>query len=71
LNIVKLPGVGPAKGEWVVEGHLMPDHIHMLISIPLKYAVALAVGFIRGKAKRHGCRKIDMPMKILWPMPLS
>ena len=32
----------------VLEGHLMPDHVHMLISIPPKYAVAQVVGFIKG-----------------------
>ena len=30
------------------EGHLMPDHVHMMISIPPKYAVAQVVGFIKG-----------------------
>jgi putative transposase len=34
------------KESRVVEGHLMPDHVHMLISIPPKYAVASTVGSI-------------------------
>jgi len=34
----------------VLEGHLMPDHVHMLISIPPKYAVAQVVGFIKRKS---------------------
>jgi putative transposase len=34
----------------VVEGHLCLDHIHMLIEIPPKYAVAQAVGYIKGKS---------------------
>ena len=34
----------------IVEGHVMPDHIHMCISIPPKYAVASVVGFIKGKS---------------------
>ena len=38
------------KESRVEEGHLMPDHIHMLISIPPKYAVASVVGFIKGKS---------------------
>jgi len=33
----------------IVEGHLVKDHIHMLISIPPKYSVAQVVGFIKGK----------------------
>jgi len=34
----------------IVEGHLMPDHVHMCISIPPKYAVSNVVGFIKGKS---------------------
>ena len=35
----------------VEEGHLMPDHVHMLLSIPPKYAVSQVVGYIKGKAR--------------------
>ena len=34
----------------IVEGHLMPDHVHMLLSIPPKHAVAHVIGFIKGKS---------------------
>ena len=34
----------------VLEGHMMPDHVHMLISIPPKYSVAQVVGYIKGKS---------------------
>jgi putative transposase len=34
----------------VLEGHLKPDHVHMLVSIPPKYAVSDVVGFIKGKS---------------------
>ena len=34
----------------VLEGHLMSDHVHMLVSIPPKYAVSQVVGFIKGKS---------------------
>ena len=34
----------------IEEGHLMPDHIHILISIPPKYSVSQVVGFIKGKS---------------------
>ena len=34
----------------IEEGHLMPDHVHMLISIPPKYAVSQVIGFIKGKS---------------------
>jgi len=38
------------RGIEMVEGHLMPDHIHMCLSIPPKYSVAFAIGFIKGKS---------------------
>jgi len=34
----------------IEEGHLLPDHVHMLLSIPPKYSVAQVVGFIKGKS---------------------
>ena len=34
----------------MIEGHLMPDHVHILLSIPPKYSVAQVVGFIKGKS---------------------
>ena len=40
----------------VLEGHMMPDHVHMLISIPPKYSVAQVVGFIKGKSAIHIAR---------------
>ena len=40
----------------VEEGHLMPDHVHMLISIPPKYAVAQVMGYIKGKSAIHIAR---------------
>lgn len=38
------------KESEIVEGRLVADHIHMLISIPPKYAVAQIIGFIKGKS---------------------
>ena len=38
------------KESRVEEGHLMPDHVHMMIAIPPKYAVSQVVGFINGKS---------------------
>jgi len=40
----------------IEEGHLMSDHVHMLISIPPKYAVSQVVGFIKGKSAIHLAR---------------
>ena len=38
------------KESKILEGHLRVDHVHMLISIPPKYAVAQVIGFIKGKS---------------------
>ena len=38
------------KGCQIIEGHLMSDHVHMLISIPPKYRVSEIVGFLKGKS---------------------
>ena len=40
----------------VIEGHLMPDHVHILISIPPEYAVSQVVGYIKGKSAIHIAR---------------
>jgi putative transposase len=40
----------------VLEGHLLPDHVHMLVSIPPKYAVSEVVGYIKGKSAIHLAR---------------
>ena len=34
----------------IVEGHLMPDHVHMCIAIPPKHSVASVIGFLKGKS---------------------
>ena len=45
------------KESRIEEGHLMPDHVHMMISISPKYAVAQVVGFIKGKSAIHIARR--------------
>ena len=40
----------------VEEGHLMPDHVYMLIAIPPKYAVSQVVGLIKGRSAIHIAR---------------
>ena len=44
------------KESKIEEGHLMPDHAHMMLSIPPKYAVARVIGFIKGKSAIHLAR---------------
>jgi len=38
------------KGVEVVEGHVMPDHVHMCLWIAPKYSVAFVIGFLKGKS---------------------
>jgi putative transposase len=40
----------------VEEGHLMGDHVHMLVSIPPKHAVSQVVGYLKGKSAIHIAR---------------
>ena len=41
----------------VEEGHLMADHVHMMLSIPPKYSVAQVIGYIKGKSAIHIARE--------------
>ena len=34
----------------ILEGHLMPDHVHMLVEVPPKYSVSSVIGFLKGKS---------------------
>ena len=38
------------KGVQLVEGKAMPDHIHMLLSVPPKYSIAMVLGYLKGKS---------------------
>ena len=44
------------KESRIEEGHLLPDHVHMMLSIPPKYAVSQVVGYIKGKSAIHLAR---------------
>ena len=41
----------------IEEGHLLPDHVHIMISIPPKYSVAQVIGYIKGKSAIHIARE--------------
>jgi putative transposase len=41
----------------IEEGHLMGDHVHMMISIPPKYSVSQVIGYIKGKSAIHIARE--------------
>ena len=53
-----IQGTGEAEREQDrrKEGHLLPDHMHVLMSIPPKYSVAQVVGYIKGKSAIHIAR---------------
>ena len=38
------------KNCQILEGHMVQDHVHMLIKIPPKYAVSSIAGYIKGKS---------------------
>ena len=59
------------KEAEVVEGYLMPDHVHMCLSIPPKLAVANVVGYMKGKsaiqiARKFGGRKRNFTGEVFW-----
>ena len=59
------------KESEIVEGHLLPDHVHILISIPPKYSVAQVVGYLKGKsaihiARTYGGRKRNFTGQHFW-----
>ncbi len=59
------------KESKIVKGHLMPDHVHVCISIPPKYAVSNVVGYIKGKsaiqiARRFGARQRNFTGESFW-----
>ena len=55
----------------IIEGHAMPDHIHMLVSIPPKLAVADFMGYLKGKStlmifERHANLKYKYGRRVFW-----
>ena len=59
------------KGVEIIEGHLMPDHIHMLVSIPPKISVANFMGYLKGKSalmifERHANLKYRFGNRHFW-----
>ena len=59
------------KGVEIIEGHLMPDHIHMLVSIPPKMSVSSFMGYLKGKSAlmifdRHANLKYKYGNRHFW-----
>ncbi|NDE90863.1 MAG: IS200/IS605 family transposase [Alphaproteobacteria bacterium] len=47
----------------IEEGHLMADHVHMLISIPPKYSVAEIIGYMKGKSSIWVAQNVERKMR--------
>ena len=59
------------KGVRIIEGRLMPDHVHMLVSIPPKYNVSSFMGYLKGKSSlmifdRHANPKYRFDNRKFW-----
>ena len=59
------------KGVEILEGHMMPDHVHPLLSIPPKYCVSSFMGYLKGKTammifEKHGNLKYKFGNKHFW-----
>jgi len=59
------------KGVEIIEGHMMPDHVHMLLSIPPKYSVSSVMGYLKGKSalmifERHANLKYKYGNRHFW-----
>ena len=55
----------------IMEGHMVQDHVHMLLKIPPKYSVAEVIGYIKGKsaiavARQFGGRKRNFNGERFW-----
>ena len=59
------------KGVEILEGHLMPDHVHILVSIPPKIAISSFMGYLKRKSvlmmfERHGNLKYKFGNRHFW-----
>ena len=59
------------KGVEILEGHLMPDHVHLVLSIPLKLSVSAFMGYLKGKNalmmfERHANLKYKFGNRKFW-----
>ncbi len=59
------------KGVEIIEGHMMPDHVHLLLAIPPKYSVSTFMGYLKGKTAlmmfdRHANLKYKFGNRHFW-----
>ena len=61
------------KGVEIIEGHLMADHVHMLVSIPPKYSVSSIMGYLKDKSAlmifdKHANLKYKFENRHFWSL---
>ncbi|MUG68494.1 IS200/IS605 family transposase, partial [Paenibacillus campinasensis] len=59
------------KGVEIIEGHMMPDHVHMLVAIPPKISVSSFMGYLKGKSslmifEKHASLKYKYGNRKFW-----
>ena len=59
------------KGIEIVEGHMMSDHVHLLLSIPPKYSISQIMGYLKGKSammifEKHANLKYKFGNRHFW-----
>jgi len=59
------------KGVEIIEGHMMSDHVHLLLSIPPKYSISSFMGYLKGKSammifERHSNLKYKFGNRHFW-----
>ena len=59
------------KGVEIIEGHMMPDHIHLLVSVPPKISISSFMGYLKGKSammifERHANLKYKFGNRNFW-----
>ena len=59
------------NGIAIIEGHMMPDHVHLLLSIPPKYSISEVMGYLKGKSSimifnKHARLKYRFGNKHFW-----
>ena len=59
------------KGGEIIEGHMMPDHVHLLVEIPPKMSVSYFMGYLKGKSSlmifdRHANLKYKYGNRQFW-----
>ena len=70
-NLIEIKALCKYKGVEIIEGHMMPDHVHLLLAIPPKYSVSTFMGYLKGKSAlmmfdRHANLKYKFGNRHFW-----